>query len=54
MTREEAIKKLRIFQTYEDPESAHSLADEVLTDLLTALGYKDVVDEWDKIERWYA
>lgn len=37
-----------------DPESAHVNADKVLCDLLRALGYGDVVDEWEKVEKWYA
>ena len=54
MTREEAIIKLRQCQSYFDIEAAHEDADGVLTDLLTTLGYQDVVAEWEKIDKWYA
>ena len=54
MTREQAIEKLREAQTTGDSEGAHSAADDVLCELLVSLGYKDVVDEWDKVDKWYA
>ena len=54
MTREEAIMKLRQYQSNDDTEGAHIDADGVLTDLLTALGYQDVVAEWEKVDKWYA
>ena len=54
MTREEAIMKLRQCQSNFDTEIAHVDADGVLTDLLTELGYQDVVDEFEKVEKWYA
>lgn len=54
MTREEAIMKLRQCQSNFDTEIAHIDADGVLTDLLTALGYQDVVAEWERIDKWYA
>ena len=54
MTREQAIMELRQCQSYSDTEAAHVYADGVLTDLLTALGYQDVVAEWKKIDKWYA
>lgn len=54
MTREEAIERLRSWQGDQDKEAAHSDADRVLCELLTALGYADVVAEWQKIDKWYA
>ncbi len=54
MTREEAIMELRQCQSNSDIELAHIDADGVLTDLLNTLGYKDVVAEWEKIDKWYA
>jgi len=52
----EAIEKLREIQSLGegDPEAAHSMADEVLCDLLRQLGFADVVEEWSKVEKWYA
>ena len=37
-----------------DIEAAHVEADGVLRKLLIALGYEDVVAEYDKIDKWYA
>ncbi len=54
MDRETAIEKLKQCQDYDDTERAHNDADDVLRDLLVALGYKDVVEEWVKVEKWYA
>jgi hypothetical protein len=54
MTREEAITQLKEHQQNGDIESAHEQADNVLRELLITLGYQDVVDEFDQIEKWYA
>lgn len=55
MTRDEAIAKLRELQDPgTNPEFGHADADDVLCDLLIALGYQDVVDEWKKVNKWYA
>ena len=37
-----------------DTEAAHSNADKVLCDLLVSLGYKDVVEDYQRVEKWYA
>lgn len=47
------IKKLVELQTL-DPETAHIRADDVLCDLLTRLGYQEVVEEYRKISKWYS
>lgn len=54
MTREEAIEKLKSWQDSGDFEVSHSEGDDILCALLRSLGYGDVVDEWDKIGKWYA
>jgi hypothetical protein len=54
MTREEAIEKLKECQKNGDTEAAHSEADDVLCQLLNALGYAIVVAEYEKIDKWYA
>ncbi|HII3143175.1 TPA: hypothetical protein ACY3HI_001498 [Citrobacter braakii] len=54
MTREEAINKLKVLQGMRDKEIAHCNADDVICDLLKALGYEDVVKEYDEIDKWYA
>jgi len=57
MTREEAIKRLEEIAKgipgY-DIERDHIEADSVLCDLLTSLGYEDVVEKYDAIEKYYA
>lgn len=54
MTREQAIEKLKAEQGPGDYENSHSNADWILCELLTALGYADVVAEWEKVGKWYA
>lgn len=62
MNRQRAIEELKHAQyvgsTFEgkhgDVESAHIYADEIICKLLISLGYEDVVDEFHKVERWYA
>ncbi len=54
MTREEAIKQLRLEQEDRDIEAAHENADGILCEFLESLGYSDVVAEWHKVEKWYA
>lgn len=54
MTREDAIEKLKVEQANGDLEMAHGNADDVLCALLVALGYGDVVEEWEKVDKWYA
>lgn len=52
--RERALAHIKTAQKSGDPESAHGDADDALCDLLIALGHKDVVEEWEKVEKWYA
>ena len=54
MTREQAIAELKEAKASHDTEDAHMVADGVLCDLLASLGYKDVVEEWQKVRKWYA
>lgn len=50
----EAVAELMFLQTSNDPESAHSQADDILCELLTELGHESVVEEYSKISKWYA
>jgi hypothetical protein len=54
MTKEEVIEKLVVCQHNGDTEIAHSEADDILCDFLTALGYADVVAEYMKVDKWFA
>ena len=54
MNKDTAIKELRIIQQSNDVEMAHIDADRILCDLLISLGYEDVVDEYEAINKWFA
>lgn len=54
MTTDEAIHKLIELQGTGDYETAHYLADKILCELLTTMGYDDVVEEYRKVGKWYA
>jgi len=54
MDREEAIAQLKEQQNSGDKEIAHIEADKILCNLLVSLGYADVVEEWDKVGKWYS
>lgn len=49
-----AIDDLKALQGDGDTEYQHGKADEILCNLLTYLGYKEVVDEYHKVDKWYA
>ncbi len=48
------IEKLKSCQKSIDTEMSHIEADLIICDLLIELGFKDVVDEYDKVGKWYA
>jgi hypothetical protein len=54
LEKAEALAKLAEIAQNDDIEEAHCDADAVLCDLLTAIGYGEVVAEYRKIEKWYA
>ena len=37
-----------------DPEEGHELCDDVLCDLLIELGFDEIVEIYDKQDKWYA
>jgi hypothetical protein len=50
-------KYLELFKkrcTSGDIEINHSEADDILCDLLNDLGYTELVNEFKKLEKWYA
>jgi len=49
----EAEERLEELQLLGDLEQAHIDADKVLCDLLAALGFKDVVAEFEAIDKYY-
>lgn len=52
--KEKALEDLKPLVDNRDFESAHVDADNVLCELLTALGYEEVVAEYEKVGKWYA
>ena len=49
-----AIEKMNECLNNGDTEVAHINADAVLCDVLTQLGYKELVDLYEKVKKWYA
>lgn len=37
----------------QDPEVQHQEGDDVLRDVLLTMGYDDIVEEYDKLEKYY-
>ena len=60
MNDQQAIEQLKKWQMcghfrgYFDTERAHSEVDDVLCELLTSLGYADVVEKYHKVDKWFA
>lgn len=50
----EILEKLKDLQGYGDTEISHSKADDLLCELLLQLGYRKIVEEYRKIEKWFA
>ena len=51
---DEEYAELIRFQELGNPEVDHSMADNVLIDLLVKLGYAKTVDAWNEVKKWYA
>ena len=45
--------RLEELQLIADLEKAHKEADEILCELLTKIGFKDLVSEYEAIEKYY-
>ena len=54
MTKEQAIQKLKAEQANTDTEVAHANADQVLVDFLLSLGQTEIVEEYQKVSKWFA
>lgn len=50
----EAVEKMKECVNNGDTEVAHLDADDILCDVLTQLGYKELVDLYEKVNKWYA
>ncbi|MDA1029707.1 MAG: hypothetical protein O3B41_11745 [Bacteroidetes bacterium] len=58
ISAQEAIEKLKQQQVPVDaatfvPHPPHQEADSILCEFLIKLGYGNVVDEYEKVEKWY-
>jgi hypothetical protein len=58
MNKEDLIKKyckqLKKLQISTDTECAHVDADDLLCELLNRLGFEEVVEAFNDIDKWYA
>lgn len=52
--RKEFLAKLEECQENDDTEAAHIYADKLLCEVLITLGYKDIVEAWDDVSKWYS
>ena len=50
----EAVEQMKECVNNGDFEVAHLDADNILCDVLTQLGYKELVDLYEKVHKWYA
>lgn len=54
LKRQEYINRLKQIQRNNDYEIAHGDADEVLLEILEDLGYSDIIEEYNKVEKYYS
>lgn len=54
MNKYELLVKDKCHKKINDPETAHSDADEYIIDLLKELGMKELAKIYDNIPKWYA
>jgi hypothetical protein len=50
---EKYLTKIKECSKY-DTENGHSEADSILCELLLELGYADVIEEFQNLEKWYS
>ena len=50
----EAVEQMKECVKNGDAEVAHVNADDILCDVLKQLGAKELVDEFNKVTKWYA
>lgn len=51
---EQVLIKLKELKNNDDNECAHSMADDLLCELLLELGYEEIVSVYEDLEKWYA
>jgi len=50
----EMVERLQAEVDNDDTECAHGNADDILCELLEKLGYKEVVEKYNEVSKWYA
>jgi len=50
----ESVEKMKECVNNNDIELAHVEADDILCDVLTKLGYEELVDVYKNVKKWYA
>lgn len=48
------IERMIALQSNTDSEVAHSIADDILCEVLIALGYKELVEAYHSVPKWYS
>lgn len=51
---EQWVEELEGLANYSDAEMVHHRADQVLCEALEYLGYSNLVDAWENLNKWYA
>ena len=51
---EELCEQMRALQNNSDPEDAHGKADDILCETLKVFGCSELVELYERIEKWYA
>lgn len=54
MPADEAIKEMTNLLSINDPEISHSEADKILCKVLRESGYNELIDIYEKVDKWYA
>lgn len=54
MEFKEELERLKVLEHTDDEEYAHIEADRLLLKILIDLGYKEIVDAYNEIPKWYA
>lgn len=51
---EKYLKQMSELKNNDDYEASHGTADDILCELLNALGYTDLVRTFEELPKWYA
>lgn len=54
VTPEDAARRMQEIGNAADPETSHTLADELLCSILQQHGYSEVVTAFRRMTKWYA